>query len=223
MGEPWVLSPKSESVCLHWPGLWGRGRRVVERLFCGLLGMTFCKSQEGLPDAKISMGSPLHSSLGMGDTHHDLCPIKNNLLPCSPKPRIIHRTNTIFPLSAKGQRHSWLIQRCLCKIHASFKAFWELAGTELKQGEHKQSRWAQGKKTEREHWREVRLVLQKGTLDREGVTCACLLCSPYPAGLQSFLTILVFLILPGPAQTSSHSENLAITQVHNELSFARLF
>ena len=61
-----------------------------------------------------------------------------------------------------------------------------------------------GKKAEREQWREAGLVLQKGTLDREGVMCACFLCSPYPVGLQSFLIIPVFLILPGPAQTSSH-------------------
>lgn len=47
-----VLSPCHQSLrgcVLHWPWLWGRGTRVVEKLFHGLLGMT-SKTQEGLPE-----------------------------------------------------------------------------------------------------------------------------------------------------------------------------
>lgn len=80
----------------------------------------FLQFSRGSPKCWNFHGKPVHSCLGMGDNHHDLCLIKNNSLHCLQKPRIIHRTNTIFLLSTKGQRHSWLIQRCFSKISASF-------------------------------------------------------------------------------------------------------
>lgn len=41
----------------------------------------------------------------------------------------------VIPLPTKGQRRSWLIQRYLGKINASFKAFWELAGRSSRLGQ----------------------------------------------------------------------------------------
>lgn len=38
-----------------------------------LLGMSFWKPWEGLPNASFPLGNPLHSSLGVGDIHHDFC------------------------------------------------------------------------------------------------------------------------------------------------------
>lgn len=88
----------------------------------------------GSPKCWNFHGKPLHSCLGMGDINHDICLIKNYLLHCLQMPRIIHRTNTIFLLSTKRQRHSWLIQRCFSKINASFRAFRELAGQNSSEG-----------------------------------------------------------------------------------------
>lgn len=145
--------------------------------------------------------APITAVWEWGDNHYDLCLMKNNSLHCLQKPGIIHSTNTIFPLSTKGQRHSWLIQRCFSKINAIFKVFWELAGQNSSKGS-EQNRWAQGRRP-----RGTMTGGKASAAEGDQGTRKELSVPVYhipSVCFQSFLIIPVFLILPGPTLTSSH-------------------
>lgn len=228
MGEPWVV--RCVPVTKVWEGMFMLALSLRQRhkgswkVVLWTIRKDFLHLSRGSPKCWNFHGKSLHSCLGMGDINHDICLIKNNLLHCLQMPRIIHRTNTIFLLSTKGQRHSWLIQRCFSKINASFRAVRELAGQNSSEGNSSRADDLRAKGREGTVTRgRAGAAERRGPGDQEGVICACLPYSSYPVGLQSFLVIPAFLILPGPTLTSSHSGNLATTQVYNALSFTRLF
>lgn len=142
MKEPWVvllsLLTKVWEGCVYIGLNFGAEEQRGLKVCCeDLLGMSFWKSWEGLPNAKISMRSPLHSCLGVGDIRHSIsasCRIVYYFA-CKSLESSIGQTLFVFPLPTKGQRRSWLIQKCLGKINASFKAFWELAGQSSRAGQ----------------------------------------------------------------------------------------
>lgn len=78
MEEPWVLC--GAPVTKAWEGCvcigldFGADAPREWKGCCeDLLGMSFWKFWEELPSAKISMGSPFQSSLGVGDACHAFC------------------------------------------------------------------------------------------------------------------------------------------------------
>lgn len=137
-------------------------------------------------------------------------------------PRIIHRANTVC-FSIPHQRTEVFSanpkspQPNRCQLQGILRT----SGTERKDEANAKRRWAPagGCEGQQGSWG-IGAELQKGTPYRREVLC---LFSAFFSlvGLQFFWIIPVFLILPCPAQISSYSGNLAVTQARNELSFSR--
>lgn len=160
--------------------------------------MSFWKFGEGLSNAKISMGSHLHSCLGVGDIRHHFCPIQNNLLLCLQKPRIIHRTHIVYFSTPHQRTEAFLVNP---KMPTSRHSENQLGRAQV-QGKSEQKRWAQGKSLRSSSCRE-RMgagAAKRAMVEGLGLPTVSLV----PSGNSVFLYIIqIFLIFLGPAHYSS--------------------
>lgn len=204
-----VWSPCHQSlrrVCLHWPWLWGRGTKGVERLLWGPARNILLEVLRGAPKCQNFHGKPFSRLFESGGI----------LVMLSASFRIVYcfackgleastgQTLLVFPLPTKGQRHSSLIQKCHSKIDASFQAFWELAGQSSKVG---QRRRADERDTMGDSGDRTALRLLTAFFLHH-VTSVLLHNSDIPASPRSFSDLISFM--------------RSTTQVHSELFVSRL-